>query len=152
MLDIDAPTAPPATAGGGFHPTPEDLVLLRGFEDGTLESFPHRAHVHLAWLYLQREPAGRALDRFSAGLRRFAERKGADGLYHETVTWAYLLLIRERMARGPDGTGWQSFAAANPDLLRHHPSPLAAYYRPQTLGSDLARRTFVLPDRGLAEL
>ena len=55
-------------------------------------------------------------------------------------------LIHERMRRGAEAS-WEEFAAANPDLLTWRPSILAAYYREETLRSDLARASFVLPDR-----
>jgi hypothetical protein len=57
------------------------------------------------------------------------------------------LLIRERMARGPAGEGFEAFAARNPDLFARSPSILSRYYEPRTLASDLARRVFLLPDR-----
>jgi hypothetical protein len=69
------------------------------------------------------------------------------GLYHETITWAYLLLINERMERGGRQRCWQKFASANADLLTWRPSILQEYYRTETLGSDLARCVFLLPDR-----
>jgi hypothetical protein len=50
-------------------------------------------------------------------------------------------------ARG--ATSWEDFCRDNPDVLTWRPSILDRYYRPETLGSDLARRVFVLPDRGL---
>lgn len=128
----------------------EDEDLLRQFEDGTLppSAFHHREHVRVAWLYLRQEPPIVALDRFAAGLKRFAAAHGASGLYHETITWAYLLLIRERMEReGAGCSAWEEFAERNPDLLGWRPSILDRYYHPETLGSELARRTFVMPDR-----
>ena len=126
-----------------------DDELLRRFEDDTLpaEAFHHRDHVRLGWLYLRREPALTALDRFAEGLKRFAARQGKPGLYHETITWAYLLLIRERMARSGPGLAWNEFAERNPDLLTWKPSVLDGYYREETLASELARRVFVMPDR-----
>ena len=42
-----------------------------------------------------------ALGEFSTAIKRFADAKGATGLYHETITWAFLLLIAERQARNP---------------------------------------------------
>lgn len=128
---------------------PHDLI--RRFEDGTLPAseFHHRDHVHVAWLYLQEEPPLAALARFTEGLKSFAARNGADGLYHETITWAYLLLIHERMARSENGESWEEFAARNADLLTWKPSVLDGYYRAETLASDLARRVFVMPDRFL---
>lgn len=123
--------------------------LIRRFEDGTLPAsdFHHRDHVRLAWLYLDGEPPLTALSRFTEGLKRFASRNGAEGLYHETITWAYLLLIHERKARAGAGETWDEFAARNPDLLSWKPSVLDGYYRKETLDSDLARRVFVMPDR-----
>jgi hypothetical protein len=125
-----------------------DADFLRRFEDSTLPTsdFHHRDHVRLAWLYLRRYSALEALARFVEGLRRFAAANGKPGLYHETITWAYLLLIHERMARTEAET-WEEFAQANPDLLTWNPSVLDRYYEKETLGSELARRVFVLPDR-----
>jgi hypothetical protein len=125
-----------------------DADFIRSFEDCTLpnSAFHHRDHVRLGWLYLRRHPPLEALARFADGLKRFATANGHPGLYHETITWAYLLLIHERMARGGEPT-WEEFAARNPDLLVWKPSILERYYAPETLGSELARRIFVMPDR-----
>jgi hypothetical protein len=124
--------------------------LLAAFEAATLppERFDHAAHVRVAWLLLRRFPALEAAARFRESLQRYATALGKTGLYHETITLAYLFLIGERIARAPAAT-WEEFAAANPDLLRWRPSVLDGYYRPDTLGSELARRAFVLPDLAL---
>ena len=126
-----------------------DHDFVTAFEACTLpnEAFHHRDHVRLAWLYLKDMPPAQALTRFAEGLRRFAHAHGQPGLYHETITWAYLLLIRERMALAEEEGGFEAFAAANPDLLTWKPSVLGAYYREETLRSDLARRVFLLPDQ-----
>ena len=78
-----------------------DRELLERFEDGTLpsESFHHEEHIRVAFLYLSEHSVLDSLERFSAALRRFATRNGKAGLYLETITCAYILLIRERMAR-----------------------------------------------------
>lgn len=126
----------------------DDQDFIRRFEDCTLPGadFHHRDHVRLAWLYLREHPPVEALARFSEGLKRYATANGHDGLYHETITWAYLLLIRERAARAGAGETFEEFAAENPDLLTWRPSVLASYYREETLTSELARRVFVMPD------
>jgi hypothetical protein len=127
----------------------DEQEFLDAFESGTLPegAFHHRDHVRLAWLYLRRLPPAAALAKFSDGLRRFAASIGKSGLYHETITWAYLLLIRERMEREDPRQSWAEFAQRNPDLLTWKPSILDAYYRRETLESDLAREVFLLPDR-----
>jgi hypothetical protein len=68
-------------------------------------------------------------------------------LYHETITWAYILLIRERMARAEREETWPEFKASNADLFDRERNILKKYYREETLASDLARSTFVLPDK-----
>ena len=75
--------------------------LIQQFEcgDTPAETFHHADHVRLAFEYLRRYSAIEALERFSNALRRFAAAQGKADRYHETITWTYLLLIRERMAR-----------------------------------------------------
>lgn len=126
-----------------------DEEFMARFENGGLavESFHHADHVKMAFLYLCRYPALEALERFSSTLARFAEAKGKPGLYHETITWAFLLLIRERMARAGQPQSWTQFAANNMDLLNWKENILRQYYRAETLSSDLARRTFLFPDK-----
>ena len=125
-----------------------DEELIEQFEDGTLpnECFHHREHVRVAFLYLTRYPVLEALQAFSKTLRRFAEARGKPQLYHETITWAYVFLIRERMARTGKNQSWDEFARGNPDLLLWKGGILTRYYRAETLTSDLARAVFVLPD------
>jgi len=124
-----------------------DEEFVQSFEELTLpeSAFHHRDHVRLAWIYLRRHPALEALARFTAGLQRFATFHGHPGLYHETITWAYLFLIHERMEDAAEGETWEEFAARNPDLLSWKPSILDRYYDTETLGSERARRLFVLP-------
>jgi hypothetical protein len=126
-----------------------DEELLARFQDGSMPdgAFHHEQHVRVAWTFVRRYGMPDALGRFSAALRRFAEAKGKPGLYHETITWAYLLLIAERVARGTGDDSWDRFADANADLLTWKPSLLDRYYAPGTLQSELSRRTFLMPDR-----
>jgi hypothetical protein len=111
------------------------------------EGFKHHQHVRLAWWYLHRHSFPAALDRFRSSLQRFADAQGKRGLYHETITVAYFLLIGERLSTAAADLSWDAFAEQNPDLLSRHPSILDRHYTAETLGSDRARRMFVLPDR-----
>ena len=123
----------------------DDRDFLEAFEACTLppELFSHRSHVRLAWLYLRDGSLLDTLPRYSEGIKRYAGSLGASAKYHETITWAYLFLIHERMQRAAYTT-FDDFAAANADLFG---PVLERYYSPETLGSELARTTFVLPDR-----
>lgn len=122
----------------------DDRDFTRAFEDCTLspEHFHHRNHVRLAWIYLREDPLLAALPRFVSGLKRYAGSLGASAKYHETITWAFLFLIHERMQRTEAAT-FEEFADTNPDLFE---PILKRYYRAETLASELARSTFVMPD------
>ncbi|HXW89126.1 MAG TPA: hypothetical protein VEK33_01130 [Terriglobales bacterium] len=123
-----------------------DAQLLKQFERGTLVPFHHAAHVHVAFAYLNKYPPAEALARFCSGLKHYAARHGKANLYHETVTWAYVCLIRQRMADAGPQT-WEAFAHANPDLLLWKKGILQRYYRAETLESERAQKMFVFPDK-----
>jgi hypothetical protein len=117
------------------------------FERGVIdpESFDHEAHVYVAWLYLERYPLPAALEKFDAALRRLTVKLGVPGKYHATITWFFLLLIGQRRAEEP-GADWWAFRRRNGDLIDGG-GILLRHYRPETLASDRARQSFVLPDR-----
>jgi hypothetical protein len=126
-----------------------DDEFIATFESASLDgaSFHHVDHVRMGFLYLCRYPVLQSLERFSASLVRLAAALGKPGLYHETITWAFLLLIRERMVRAGRHQSWMEFAAANQDLTTWEHNILRKYYREETLSSALARSTFVFPDK-----
>ena len=128
--------------------TLEERAFIEAFESCTLppERFRHRDHVRLARLYFRLHPVPAALARFGEGIKRFAAANGQDTLYHETITYAFLFLINERMERQGRDASWDAFAARNADLLTGGLAFLDTYYRPETLASDLARKVFVMPD------
>ena len=118
----------------------EKCTLLNG-------SFHHADHVKMAFLYLQEYPPLEALSRFSSALKRFAAAQGKPDLYNETITWGFVLLIRERMARAGSLQSWAEFSVSNADLLLWDNNVLKKYYFPETLSSELAKRVFLFPDR-----
>lgn len=125
----------------------EDRTFLRAFETTRIapDDFHHREHIRAAWAALCQYPLSEALGHYSAALRRIAARAGKPGIYHETITCAYLVLIHERLERDGRRLPFAEFAQRNPDLLTWEPSVLSAYYRPEVLHSEHARQVFVLP-------
>lgn len=107
--------------------------------------FRHREHVRLAFALLAKHgDFAEAAVAFRRMLRAFAAHHGVAERYHETLTWAYLAVVHERMAMG-DHASSHAFLAANPDLLDHK-TALARYYDVgEITRSSLARRVFVLP-------
>lgn len=116
--------------------------LVGEFETCTLEALDHEDHVRLGWFYLSHDELSVVLGHFPQKLRRFAASKGAAGKYHETITWAFLMLIHERIGEGP-GLSWSRFAARNPDLLSNN--VLMKFYSKEELACQRARRVFLLP-------
>ncbi|MFZ0582743.1 MAG: hypothetical protein WAN72_22180 [Candidatus Acidiferrales bacterium] len=129
--------------------TDNDDILLAQFEDCSLplERFHHGMHVRLVFLYLRKHSVLEVLARFPASLAKYADAHGRRGLYHETITWAYVLLTNERMRRAERKLCWDEFRAQNPDLLTWKDSVLKKYYRAETLASEFAKRTFLFPDK-----
>lgn len=124
-------------------------ISIEAFEDGTLdaEDFDHEAHIYVAWLYLQCYPLHEASARFIAALKRLTKQLGIPGKYHETITWFFMLLIAERRNL-LETDDWHSFCRHHCDLFaRGNDNILNRYYSSELIGSDRARRSFVLPDK-----
>ena len=117
---------------------------LSALETGALDpaKFPHPEHVRLAYEMLGCHPFGEAVTRFSRGLKLLTAKAGRPEVYHETITVAFLALINERRARSGEQS-WPQFRANNGDLFDKH--CLKNWYSAEQLASDLARRTFCLP-------
>ncbi|HEX2115425.1 MAG TPA: hypothetical protein VHM01_13545 [Alphaproteobacteria bacterium] len=124
-----------------------DAEFIAALENCSLPSseFHHAAHVRAAYIYLRGGGFVEAIARMSAMVQRYAAGHGKAGLYHETVTVAFLSLINERLHRCGDAGCWSAFAAENPDLLDGR--ILHRYYRPETLKTQVAREVFVLEQR-----
>jgi hypothetical protein len=128
----------------------ETSAILDDFEKDQIDPacFPHRAHVRVSYELLERHPFPEALLHLARGLRRLAAKAGRPGAYHETITAAFLSLIAERRLRG-SYVDFEEFEKQNPDLFQKQ--MLERIYDPALLQSNLARATFVLPGRGLAQ-
>jgi hypothetical protein len=132
-------------------PTPDvldDDALFAAFATATLPKadFHHREHLRVAFIFLARHgDFGEGAVAFRAALRRFAETHGITRVLHETLTWAYLALVHERMASGRFADS-RAFLAAWPDLLDHKGGALARCYDVAAItASPAARAMFVLP-------
>lgn len=123
-----------------------DQEFVRAFEACELsdQSFHHRDHIRLAWIYLQSLGEAEAGHRMSAAIRRFAARYGKGDKYHETVTLAWLRLVAGAIARIPQHTSLEQLTMAFPELLDKR--TLERFYSRALLESDAARDRWVEPD------
>ena len=124
----------------------DDTMLA--FERGTLDpaQFSHRVHLSLAWQYLQRGGFPDGAQQFRYHLQRYVAKVGAQSKYHETITWAYLVLLNEELClRSPPGESFDVMVQRRPDLLDHRNGPISRCYSKQQLETPEARRVFMFP-------
>jgi len=123
----------------------DDQLLLKAFLGGKIEgrSFRHVDHVRVGFGLLRQQNFPDALAAYCAALKGIAARAGNPGAYHETITVAFLSLIAERSAVGQHAD-FEAFIGDNPDLMDK--TILERWYAPARLLSDIARKTFVMPD------
>ena len=122
--------------------------MIAAFENGTLDParFNHRLHLSLAWTYLQRDGFPEGALHFRRHLKAYVAAVGAQGKYHETITWAYLALLNEEMSlRSAPGESFDAMIQRRPDLLDHRNGAIARSYSKAQLDVPDARRVFLLP-------
>jgi hypothetical protein len=105
--------------------------------------FDHAAHVRAAYLYARSGDLASALVKMRRAIQTFARSLGKADRYHETITVAYLALIRQTLHEYGDGGGWEGFVQANKWLLER--DLLLRFYPRTQLESQLARGVFLLP-------
>jgi hypothetical protein len=105
--------------------------------------FDHAAHVRAAYLYSRSGDLASALAKISRAIKSFADSLGKPDRYNETITVAYLALIRQTLHVSGDSGDWEGFAQANQGLLER--DLLLQFYPRTQLESELARRVFLLP-------
>jgi hypothetical protein len=129
-----------ATAAAG-----PDEEFLAALEAGTLSpaQFDHRGHLRAGFLYLRRHDFPGACVAMKRAVQGFARSLGKAGLYHETLTIAYLSLIAERLADEPADLAFDRFLERYPELSSR--AYFERYYPRGTLDAPEARATFVLP-------
>ena len=121
---------------------PELAAFVRGELDAA--SLPHREHVRMAFEMLRRHDFATTAQHYSQALRLMSSRAGRPQAFNQTLTIAFLSLIAEPLAGAADLPDFAAFLAAHPQLLDK--GALVRWYSPERLASELARRTFLLPD------
>lgn len=132
--------------------TADDAGFLADFESGRLEKakFKHRDHVRLAWILLRVSAPDDARARVERGIRAFATLHGVPGLFHVTVTEAWMQLVRRTLAAAPadewveEPLSFDTWISSHAELL--DAGLLARHYSDAVLKSDAARVGWVEPD------
>ncbi len=126
---------------------PADKKFVEALESCTLpaESFDHRGHLRLAWVYLAEYPLDEALARVCRSISTYANSLGATDKFHHTLTEAMTRIICARMADA-DAADFDEFVEANADLVTGASGVLGQHYSEAQLHSAQARVRFVAPD------
>ena len=128
----------------------DDAEHLRCFEDHSLpkEQWNHRAHLKVAYLYLNRFSLSETLERLRSGIQAYNAAQGIQdmptGGYHETMTQVWLQLVCTTLYQfGPAETA-DAFFEAQTQLCDKR-TPLLFYSRDRLMSPE-AKRSFVPPD------
>jgi len=130
-----------------------DAEFLRAFEARTIpfESWNHRSHVRMAYLYLREHGLEEGLRRIRSGIQAlnasFGDRVPEDALdrgYHETLTVAWARVIEGAIRRWGAEADFEAFAAKHPHLLQR--TLLRLFYSRERIMTWEAKRAFVEPD------
>jgi hypothetical protein len=124
--------------------TVNDQEFLAAFEQHTLQEFPHRSHIRMAWLYLRRDGFEIGSARIQHGIQAFAAAHGAHRKYHQTITEFWMRLVQHAIDCHPEISDFEAFLALCPFLLNG--KIIASHYSPSMLHSEEARQHWIAPD------
>ncbi|HFE46941.1 MAG TPA: hypothetical protein ENJ18_15870 [Nannocystis exedens] len=122
-----------------------DREFLAAFAACSIEPFGHRQHLRVVWLLLGELSLTAAIDRVCAGLRAFVTHLQVPERYHETITWAYVMIVHERRHQLPPDHSFEQFEQANEDLFVDGLAVIRRSYDQKTLDSEDAKTRFVWP-------
>lgn len=105
--------------------------------------FHHADHVRVAFDLLLKYDFIDASAIYAKGIRTLAANAGAPKKFNLTITYAFMSLIAERLAKSP-GVSFDIFVSNNPDLMSKE--LLMGWYELERLNSDTARSIFLLPN------
>jgi hypothetical protein len=127
-----------------------DAELIDAFESCLipLESWKHRTHLRVAWIYLDRHGLDGAIERMRVGIPKLnaanAIIDGIDMGYHDTVTVAWLKIIEAtRRAYGLEADS-ETFLDSHTQL--HSKVLLRLFYSRERIMSAEAKVRFIEPD------
>ena len=125
-------------------------ITIESFErlEIPVESWTHRAHLTVAYLYLRELPLEEAIARMRSGLgailAHFQIQQTATQGYHETLTVAWMRIIAAMMAAYGPCDSPDAFLEQHPHLTSRF--LLRLYYTRPRIMSAQARAGFVEPD------
>lgn len=107
--------------------------------------FDHKAHLRLAWWYLQQYPTPVAAAKTSQCLQTYVAHLGATQKYHHTLTVAAVQVVAHFINKtGP--VSFETLLQLHPRLATHFMELLHQHYSPDLLDAPQARQHYLAPD------
>jgi hypothetical protein len=122
-----------------------DSEFLKAFEECTIPNteFNHRAHIRMAWLYLNQEGYESGSRKIVDGIKRFAAFHHSQ-LYHETITHFWIRLVQHAISEHPKITDFDLLLAQVPCLTRT--GSIYQHYSKELLKTARAKQEWCDPD------
>jgi len=119
-----------------------DTEFMQKFTDHTLpkSEFTHQAHLRVAWYYLTHHKFETAADLIAAEIKKYATAIGASHIFHETLTYAWTLVVADAIKNNPTTHDFATFFVAAKAELTNKDAPLR-FYSKEMLASLQAKQT-----------
>ena len=119
-----------------------DEEFIERYETYVLTEFTHEDHLRMAFAYARRDGAEAAVGG-ARSIQGLAERLGAPGKYHDTLTVAWARVVAHLAVRSR-ASNFEEFLDDHPRLRNRH--LMSDHYSRGLLFSPEARARFVEPD------
>src|SRR4051812_26038643 len=128
----------------------DDATFLKSFENRTLpfDQWHHRAHIKVAYLYLQQHSLAQAIEKVRTGIKAYNAAhqvpEAPDRGYHETMTGAWVRLVHLTLCEYGPGETEDEFFEQHPQLSQK--KALRFFYSRERFMSPQAKVEFWEPD------
>nr|WP_321412961.1 hypothetical protein [uncultured Allomuricauda sp.] len=124
-----------------------DVEFIKAFESGTLPAteFNHKAHIRLAWAYLDSFDEEIAIHKTCNAIKSFDILHGDGTKYHTTLTVAAVKVVHHFRQKSNAST-FDGFVAEYPLLVSSFKDLLFQHYGERVLANSKAKTTYLEPD------
>ncbi|NVN18124.1 hypothetical protein GUA46_07210 [Muricauda sp. HICW] len=124
-----------------------DIEFIKAFESGEFSpaEFNHRAHIRLAWAYLDRFDEETAISKTCNAIKNFDGLHGDGTKYHKTLTVASVKVVHHFRQKSNAST-FDGFVTEHPRLISSFKDLLLQHYGETVFISPKSKTTYIEPD------
>ncbi|WP_318308323.1 hypothetical protein [Flagellimonas crocea] len=125
----------------------DDAHFIRAFEAGKFQpkAFNHRAHIKLAWIYLNLFDEETTISKTCGAIKNFDKLHGDGSKYHHTLTVAAVKVVHHFKQKSM-ATTFDDFVAENPKLIASFKELLFQHYGESLLADPRGKTAYLEPD------